>query len=170
MKSKKRFNKLYWIVPTAVAACLLSGVAVFALNSGAELPTNTDYATSASLTATPTSPKPGSTTTIVVVTPAPVAPSTTVVETQICRSIISNAQTQAKNLDSQYSSNWTSWNSVYLGEYDSQAALDGKEWYKNYTKQQFANWVSSNDPTMQKFCHSSTSLADIMVQPDYSTW
>ncbi|MCX4976259.1 hypothetical protein [Streptomyces sp. NBC_00620] len=92
------------------------------------------------------------------------------VEAKECISTIDNAQAMAKNYNAMFFDAWHSWNRDFAGRYDSPEAAESKQFYKNHIKKLFADVISSADPGMKQVCRSSTSLADILIMPNYDAW
>lgn len=115
-------------------------------------------------------PQPAVVPQVVVVNQTPPPPSQQVLDAQLCKSMIDNANGFSKSYIQMYMDGWNSWIQTYRGDYSSQAALDSKEWDKNYIQKLFSDYISTNDPNVKKTCHSATSLADIMLQPNYDAW
>lgn len=106
------------------------------------------------------------------VTTQPSAPAIdeTAIYAKLCSDIIKSARELNDGHNKLYLNAWEGWNNNFAGRYDSPEAIESKQFYKEHTKKLFNELVSSTDPGMQKVCHSSTSLADILIQPNYDWW
>ena len=118
---------------------------------------------------TPT-PTPTPTTTPTSTTPTTPAVDINALDAKLCGDIIKNSQSLSASWSALYYSSWKSWNENYAGMYDTPEALASKQFYKDHTQKLFNDLIISNDPSMQKMCHSNTSLRDILVMPDYNAW
>ena len=127
----------------------------------------------ATSTAPPTTPLPAPAPQPVtpVITP-PTSPSIdeNALNAKLCQSIIDNAKALNESHNSLYFDSWNSWTQTFYGNYDSAEALESKQFYKDHTKKLFNELVSSTNPSMQNSCKSTTSLADILIQPNYDQW
>lgn len=97
-------------------------------------------------------------------------PSIAGVEAKLCTEYIKNAEGLAKLYNSMFFDAWKDWRENFYGRWDTQEAQDNKQWYKNYIQKLFADLINRVDPNMKATCHSSTSLADILVMPNYNAW
>lgn len=65
---------------------------------------------------------------------------------------------------------WNKWNSNYYGAYDSPEAIDNKNWYKNYIKGLYNEFINQSGASYNKACGSGGSVADVLYQPNYDAW
>ncbi len=106
----------------------------------------------------------------IIIAPTPYTPSMAVIKAELCKSVITTAQEAAKRYDTQFSDSWKSWISDFAGRFDSSEAEASKQFYKGFTRNMFIDYIKSNDPTMRTACESTTSLENIMLQPNYDAW
>lgn len=119
-------------------------------------------------------PTPATATTPALTPPAIKSPNAGIdvdaLDAKICGDSIKAAQNLAAGWSKLYFDAWKSWNEGYVGQYDSPEALQSKQFIKDHTKKLFDDLISSDDPSLKKVCHSSTSLREILVMPNYDAW
>jgi hypothetical protein len=72
-----------------------------------------------------------------------------------------------------YFDSWNDWNEMYYGAYDSPEAIENKNWYKNYIKGLYNDFINANNGTYLSTCGnggSVGSIADVLYQPNYDAW
>lgn len=123
-------------------------------------PTNVNPAPST----TPTKPTP------VVSSSATPAVDVTATNAKLCKSIIDNAKSASDQYNKMYFDAWNKWNTTYYGAYDSPEAIDNKNWYKDYIKGLYNDFINQSGASYNKSCGSGGSVADVLYQPNYDAW
>lgn len=87
-----------------------------------------------------------------------------------CADGIKNFDAGYKALNTQYYDSWKKWLDTYAGQKDTKAAIDDKEWFKDYFHKRYQDLISRNDSTLQKLCHYDPGLTARAPEPDYNAW
>lgn len=92
------------------------------------------------------------------------------ISARLCQSLLNSGKSASDSNNTMYFDAWDNWNKVYKGRYDSPEAIEDKNWYINYIKNLYQEFINSNAKLYHDTCGRGGSVTDVLYQPDYNAW